>query len=221
MKRILIAFALLAALYLALMFSGLPISLLVILKVAPVSLLMVFAWFNKAAPRFLPLALFFSACGDALLALPLEKSFLFGLGAFLVAQLIYAWGFFRQRQPGSIATRLKFCAVLAYLAILAVVLVPKTGGMQVAVAFYMLAIGAMAATAAVHRAPSALIFAGAVLFVLSDSMIAIERFADAFTGSRYAVMATYYAAQALLTIGIIRYADQEAGTLKKLSLSEG
>lgn len=212
-KRVFTAYVLLAALYLALMFSGLPLALLVMLKVAPVSLLLVFALLRHGAPQFLPIALFFSACGDALLALPLQYSFVLGLGAFVMAQLSYASGFFPQRQLSSTGARLRLGAVTVYLFLLAIVLLPRTGETQVAVALYILAIGTMAATAAMHRAPSAFIFTGAAVFVLSDSMIAIERFADPFNGSRYAVMTTYYTSQALLTYGIIKFHERNLATV--------
>ena len=165
------------------------------------------------APRSLPLALFFSACGDALLALPIQHSFVLGLGAFLIAQLTYAAIFMRHHQIVGAAPKIRLALVVLYLALLSAFLLPMTGDMLIPVAFYMLAIGLMAAGAATHRPPAALLFSGAVIFVLSDSMIAVERFIGPFEGSRHAVMSTYYTAQVLLTCGIIRFHERKRRTL--------
>jgi uncharacterized membrane protein YhhN len=47
--------------------------------------------------------------------------------------------------------------------------------------------------------------AGAVLFVISDSLIAISRFGQSFEGSGIAVMLTYIAGQYLLILSAIRW----------------
>lgn len=46
------------------------------------------------------------------------------------------------------------------------------------------------------------VFIGAALFVLSDSMIAVNRFIEPFQGSRVAIMSTYISAQFLIAWGM-------------------
>ena len=57
----------------------------------------------------------------------------------------------------------------------------------------------MAAAAISGRDNHALVALGAVLFVLSDSLIAINRFAQPVPGAKYWIMLLYYGAQYLLT----------------------
>jgi uncharacterized membrane protein YhhN len=193
-----------AILYLALMHSGLPLALTVPLKLIPVALLISLAWHSPGAPRFLFVALLFSAGGDALLALPLENGFVLGLASFLLAQLAYAAGFLSQRQlPPSPGALVRLLLILAYGTGLGMVLIPATGSLQWPVSAYLLAIMAMTCAAAVHRSHALILFLGAAVFVASDSMIAIDRFLAPFDGARYAIMATYYAAQGLLTWGVL------------------
>lgn len=193
-----------AILYLALMHSGLPLALTVPLKLIPVALLISLAWHSPGAPRFLFAALLFSAGGDALLALPLANGFVLGLASFLLAQLSYTTGFLSQRRlPPSKAAVMRLGIILAYGIGLALVLLPATGSMRWPVTAYLLAIMAMACAAAIHRSHAVPLFIGAAVFVASDSMIAIDRFLAPFEGARYAIMATYYSSQALLTWGVL------------------
>ena len=67
----------------------------------------------------------------------------------------------------------------------------------------LLLVGGLAA--ALHAPPSALILAGAIAFILSDSLIGYNRFVQAFGGARESIMVTYYLAQVLLVCGMVRY----------------
>jgi uncharacterized membrane protein YhhN len=49
-----------------------------------------------------------------------------------------------------------------------------------------------------------LVLAGAILFVLSDSMIAINRFTQPFELARIAIMSSYITAQYLIAVGCAR-----------------
>lgn len=167
-------------------------------------MLLVFSWRSTVAPAYIFPALVFSVCGDVLLALPLEHGFVFGLSAFLLAQLTYSVGFYRARRPKSEGKIwLQLTAVIAYSIALGFVLLPRTGELMLPVAIYLLAITFMACTAAMHRYYRITLFAGALVFVLSDSMIAIDKFLVPFDGSRYAIMTTYYLAQAMITWSIL------------------
>lgn len=194
----------LAFTYLLLMHSGLPLLLLVILKVLPIALLIGMAYRQSGAPLYVPLALFFSGCGDTLLALPHERWFLYGLGAFLLAQLTYTAGFFRARRAiiDSQARR-RLMLLATFMVAIAAGVLPASGELIVPVAAYFVAIAAMACTAALHRYSGLMLFAGAFIFVLSDSMIAINKFVMPFEGARYAIMLTYYTAQGLIVRSLL------------------
>jgi uncharacterized membrane protein YhhN len=143
-----------------------------------------------------------SLVGD-LFMMPRRKRFTAGLAAFLVAQVCYAFAF----QSG-IRLRLSpvpALALLAYGAVLFAILSPALKRMRVPVLVYILAISAMA-LAALERygqlgGPAALAAcAGAFLFLSSDSVLAVDRFVRPFRAAQGAILATYFAAQALIAL---------------------
>jgi uncharacterized membrane protein YhhN len=136
---------------------------------------------------------------------PLTMAVIIGLvvAAFLVAQVCYAFAF----QSG-IRLRLSpvpALALLAYGAVLFAILSPALKRMRVPVLVYILAISAMA-LAALERygqlgGPAALAAcAGAFLFLSSDSVLAVDRFVRPFRAAQGAILATYFAAQALIAL---------------------
>lgn len=154
-------------------------------------------------------ALLFSAVGDVCLEVGV---FLAGLSAFLVAQLTYAWIFITRR---NINTRslIQAAVLLSGLILVSGYVLIHTGDMKIPVAIYMTAIALMGLGAALHARPSAMVFAGAVLFITSDSLIGINRFVHPVENAREWIMVTYYLAQFLLVYGVIFH--QEAQTTKR------
>ncbi|MEM7040819.1 MAG: lysoplasmalogenase, partial [Bacteroidota bacterium] len=127
-----------------------------------------------------------------------EKLFIVGLGSFLLAHVVYvvafAWiGVFDW-------SRWWLLILLAGYAIgMVVVLSPKLGEMRIPVFLYIAVIAAMAffATITIMPRPWVLI-SGAILFMLSDSMIAIDKFLSPYPWSKYFIMTTYYGGQFLM-----------------------
>lgn len=81
--------------------------------------------------------------------------------------------------------------------------------LKIAVPLYAAVILAMALTAAGLRGrlgsrPLRALVLGAVLFVVSDSLIAVDRFAFEIPHARLLIMSSYLAAQALLAAGVVR-----------------
>lgn len=52
---------------------------------------------------------------------------------------------------------------------------------------------------------------GALIFMISDTLIAVDRFVSTFAGSDVAIMATYYLAQGLICVGVVRYGKEAPG----------
>ncbi|WP_193162976.1 lysoplasmalogenase [Microbulbifer hainanensis] len=203
---LLAAFVASAALYMLLDGIGLNGTWMAALKIVPIALLAVIARRElSGSTRVLTLAaLGFSALGDVLLALEFPNQFVFGLGAFLLAQLTYAGNFLRTAQFGSRRFALRGLAVATAAALLAKQVLPGAGELTLPVLVYMGAIVAMALSAAAHRSGSSLLFAGAVTFLVSDALIALNRFVDPVPLAGSWIMLTYYVAQALLVVGTIR-----------------
>lgn len=198
-------YGLFALSYLIALFFSLPVAVMAGLKVMPILLLLALLVHSPQKPVWLWPAVLFSAAGDLLLALPIEQGFVYGLAAFLVAQLSYGIGFWRDAAPltGQIKSRFLFVAGIS--AALAAVILPASGGLLIAVSLYLCAIAFMALGAARYNTGNATVFVGALLFVLSDSVIAINKFLWPFSASSWVIMVTYYAAQGLMVTGVLRH----------------
>ncbi|WGL15580.1 lysoplasmalogenase [Microbulbifer bruguierae] len=194
------------ALYMALDAAGSHGLWMAVLKIVPILCLMALAATKlSGTTRTLALlALVFSASGDVLLAIDFPNHFVFGLGAFLLAQLAYGCNFLRSPRFGSRYFALRGMAVVLAALVLARQVLPGAGELALPVVFYIVAIVFMALSAAAHGSGSSLLFAGALTFMISDALIAINRFVDPVPLAGTWIMLTYYAAQALLITGLVR-----------------
>ena len=146
--------------------------------------------------------LLFSLAGDVFLMLPRDR-FVAGLASFLVAHLCYVAAF---ASDGEITLSAWAGAALAlYGASMLRLLWPRLGGLKWPVAVYVLVILLMAWAAASRfllAAPAGggLAAAGALLFVLSDTLLAWNRFKGPFRAAQALVLSTYFAAQWLIAL---------------------
>lgn len=155
----------------------------------------------------LGISLLFSTLGDLFLAINGEQMFTFGLASFLIAHLLYITLFVRNRPKpmNQVAGRQMLAALLAiFCAAMFAWLWPSLGDMRIPVAAYLCAITGMGITAALAGFRAWWVVAGAMLFIISDSMIAINRFKSPIERSDYLIWATYYAGQLFITLGFIR-----------------
>ncbi|CAA0105672.1 putative membrane protein [Halioglobus japonicus] len=182
-----------------------------ILKAVPIVTLMFIVWVTLSGKlrAAMLVALLFSAVGDVCLE---AGVFLAGLSAFLVAQLTYAWVFIPRRNINTLSL-IQATVLVSTLILISGYVLAHTGDMKLPVAIYMTAITLMGLGAALHARPSAMIFAGAVLFITSDSLIGINRFVHPVENAREWIMVTYYLAQILLVYGVIFH--QEAQKTKR------
>jgi alkenylglycerophosphocholine/alkenylglycerophosphoethanolamine hydrolase len=148
--------------------------------------------------RAIAAGLTLSAAGDVLLELP--GRFVPGLVAFLGAHVAYTVAFLADERRLRLARAVPFAA---WLIAAGRWLWPGLGDMALPVVVYMLAIGTMMWRAAARVGPSdaaglgaRAALAGAVLFGLSETLIAIERFRAPFPGAPYAIILLYWAGQA-------------------------
>jgi uncharacterized membrane protein YhhN len=157
--------------------------------------------------RWLLAALAASLAGDVFLML--QGYFIPGLVAFLLAHLAYI-ALFRQG-VGWLPSRRALVAVtgvaLAMYGVLWFGGLPT--GLRAPVAAYVVAIALMAAQAigratVLRDGPSVLVAAGAVCFMLSDTLLAINRFVTPLPMPQVWVLGTYYAAQCLIVGGLLR-----------------
>lgn len=170
-------------------------------KVIPILLLMIVVLRSQPdqTRTVLLFALIFSGCGDLLLAF---DEFIFGVAAFLIAQLSY--GFLFSRSCGRRGRRWPLSLLLVvYMFFMAWLLIPKLGELQLPVIVYLLAIATMGLLAIQSRLPMRWAVLGAVIFIVSDSFIAINKFIYVIPYETYWIMSTYYAAQFMLVVGFL------------------
>lgn len=183
-----------------------------VLKPLPILLLAVLV-VSETAPvderyrRLVVAALVLSMAGDVWLLFP-ERFFVPGLVSFLAAHLLYIAAF----RPGGGAGPSDWFALLPFAVFGAGMLAylwPHLGRDRAPVVVYVSVIVVMGWEAALRAgapatpSPSgALALTGALLFMLSDGLLALDRFARRFSAAEAAVMTTYYAAQTLIALSV-------------------
>lgn len=148
--------------------------------------------------------LLFSLAGDIFLMLPRDR-FIAGLVSFLLAHLCYIAAFGAQVTWPFLSgwgLPVVIFAVGVYQ-----LLAPHLGAMRPPVLGYMTVISLMAWVAITlfvqQRALWTLAAAsGAVLFVISDSALALNRFRQRFWSAQLVVLGTYYLAQWLIALSV-------------------
>lgn len=193
--------------------------LLFVCKPLTTLLLIAWAWPRGAgdpARPWLRAGLLASLAGDVALLWPVQ-GFLPGLLSFLLAHLTYARAF--TRRPGA---RLWWPALAGYLALAAVVLGLLWSGVPAPLRAPVLAyVGVLALMAALAASrwqrwpgePAARRAAlGAGLFMLSDALLATDRFAGPLPLAGLWVLGSYWVAQALIASLLAPSAPNSART---------
>ena len=159
---------------------------------------------------FILSAIIFSLLGDV--ALMFEGGFLAGLGAFLIAHIFYIVAFSMDAQ-GSIFSKkdkiIPSILILIYGAALIWYLYPHLGAMKIPVIIYASTILTMLLAAlnrlySVGFASYMWVMVGAMLFVISDSLIALGRFAHVSWANGLLVMLTYAIGQFFIIEGYLK-----------------
>lgn len=149
--------------------------------------------------------LLFSTAGDVFLMLPRDR-FVAGLASFLIAHLCYAWAF-GMGVPFAATTAFWLAYFAAGGVVLALIWPGLKPALRAPVAVYVVVIAAMASLAAErwHALGSVAALAatvGAGLFVVSDGVLAVNRFRRPFHAARALTLATYWAAQLLIALSV-------------------
>ena len=163
------------------------------------------AWTGPYA-QWVLVALALSLAGDVFLmfgdgARASDRAFVAGLASFLLAHLAFVWAFAQGVRapdlPGWLA------AVVFYAGALLFVLLPRAGALKLPVLVYCLVLAAMVfAAAARHEtlgdADSLRAMLGALLFMLSDSLLGWRRFVGRYRAAQALILSTYWVAIGLI-----------------------
>ena len=166
------------------------------------------------------LAILFSFVGDTALMFESSESlfFMLGLGAFLISHVFYILAY-RQHQYQRIGDalhgirkiRFAFPIVLAGTGLI-VILYPTLGALKFPVMVYALVLVLMVLNGLFRYGRTTnksfwMVFGGAVLFMVSDSLLAIDKFLQSIAHPGLLIMSTYISAQFLIVEGLSSHAN--------------
>ncbi|MFC7686134.1 lysoplasmalogenase [Ureibacillus sp. GCM10028918] len=205
-RKLLLAFIIIFGLYYVFFIEIISQPLVMVFKLLPMMLIILLAILTKAEniipyKTLIILALIFCAFGDYTL-----QWFILGLSCFLVGHLFYIRAFLSEK--GTTAPRW----IIILLAIYGLSMMIWIGSslieenkiiLAIAVSAYMIVILVMGSTS--FRTGSKVAVSGALLFIISDSVLAINKFMFSVDYSHQIIMLTYYSAQILMALSIPKY----------------
>ena len=176
-------------------------SMVKITKPILMPLLMLMALQLKVNDKYLYIALLFSLLGDIFLMFGGNLYFMLGLGSFLLAHVFYILLFKNQFKFSLLSVTPFFAATLSYFMFIKKGIDPN---LLIPVSVYCLVItlmGIFAAGRKTNKYSYNLILIGSILFIISDSLIAFNKFYQPLPASSFWVMSTYGLAQFLIVLG--------------------
>ncbi len=141
--------------------------------------------------------------------------FLLGLSAFLVAQVFYIIFFHNIRMREYIRGNALFLLlVIVYYSILISVLSPYLGDMKLPVRIYGVVLSfmlmlAMHTMLGKNKKAGLWMMLGAILFVISDSLLAFNKFLTVLNYAGIIIMLSYGLAQLFIAEGAVKYISSE------------
>jgi uncharacterized membrane protein YhhN len=151
------------------------------------------------------LALLLSMLGDIALMFEGEGPFVLGLGSFLVAHLLLVWALV---PPTGLGLPPPWTWPPALLALgFFLWLLPRTGALLLPVVVYGITLLAMMLVAALRYdyrgdGPSLWAVAGAMLFLLSDSALAVRQFVGPYPRAQALILSTYWLAVGMIAASV-------------------
>ncbi|WP_063703591.1 lysoplasmalogenase [Pseudoalteromonas gelatinilytica] len=202
-----ILFLILSSVYIALLLfiPSLPQPILALFKALPIGLLIVVVlkWRSQLQNRtFITLlfALSFSSLGDVLLALDTGQLFIGGLAAFFISHTFYIITMLPIKN-----WRLDVVLLYLFLAIIIFCLFyPNLNDMLIPVIVYMLVLSIMASLTWMTDKFNGFLVLGGAVFVISDSILGLNRFYLEIVHADIVIMITYYIAQFCLVTGFLQ-----------------
>ena len=178
------------------------------------TLMGVYVFSSGKKNKWFLLALAFSFLGDVLL-LDKENMFLFGIAAFLMTQLIYIGLILKRINETTLQQRiLAVLPFLIYITFLIMLLKDNLGEYLIPVIVYAITIGIFGIVSLLNylkfkTRSGQLLLIGAVLFILSDSMIALNKFYEPRDFYPVAIMVTYVLAQLIIMRSMLVYENED------------
>ena len=175
---------------------------------------------QQAVNNSLLVAIIFSWAGDVFLMFQQSNAnfFMFGLGSFLIAHIFYIFTYKQHCSEESGAElqglqKIRFALPIVLAGTgLVTILYSRLGDLKIPVLLYagvltLMVLNALFRFGKTNTASFTMVFGGAILFMISDSLIAINKFLEPLPMAGFWIMTTYIAAQYLIIRGLIRHQD--------------
>ena len=192
-------------------------------KPALMLMLGLYYWFTKKhkqepASGVVLLAILFSGAGDVLLMFQSQASiyFMLGLGSFLVAHVCYIFAY-RQHCNEDVSRALQgiqkfrysFPILFAGVGLVSI-LYNHLGDLKIPVMVYAGVLSYMVLNALFRFGRTsaisfAMVFGGAILFMMSDTLLAINKFLEPIQHEGFWIMTTYISGQFLIVRGLLKH----------------
>ena len=171
---------------------------------------------NQSLSMTAIMALVFSWGGDVLLMSEGELYFMLGLVSFLGAHMFYIFTFRQLRSEDDTNSlqglqRIRFAfPIILFGSGLVVILYSQLDDLKIPVLVYALVLTLMVLNALFRYGRTTtssfiMVFSGAILFMISDSLLAVNKFLEPIPLSGFWIMSTYIGAQFLIVKGILRH----------------
>lgn len=167
-------------------------------------------------------SLIFSLLGDIFLMFHKDELFPLGLGSFLIAHIIYIVIFINhiRKSSNNIGNKYYVLIILVFIILFLYQLLPnivkeeKTRSLLVPVIVYALTIATMGATSIIRlnstsKKSYSIVLIGAITFIISDSIIAINKFMFSIPFAYIYIMITYAVGQLCIIRGLLNHKNSE------------
>lgn len=202
MRKILLILAILFGLYYVFGFDTIPAETKMVFKLLPMILIILFALSTRIrSPRYYVLVctgLVFCAIGDYTL-----QWFIIGLISFLIGHIFYIAAFSEGKEH--VPNRVK--AILLFYGAFMAIWICSTLSSEIVLAIAVLAYISVILAMGWMSCKTGSLYAkiGALSFILSDSILAVNKFITDIPFSHELIMVTYYSAQIFISLSITQY----------------
>ncbi len=173
-----------------------------LIKISPIIVLAIvsFQKISSGFPKLFIIGLLFSMIGDFILDYDRQGAFIYGLAAFFIAHVFYIsslgrWGF--------AGKQLWIAGLILILSAVAITLIfPNLENLLISVLAYMVILLLMGLSTIFSQKTNSWLIIGGLSFLISDSIIGLDKFYTPIIFSHLLIMLTYYFAQYALVRGL-------------------
>ncbi len=173
-----------------------------LIKISPIIVLAIvsFQKISSGFPKLFIIGLLFSMIGDFILDYDRQGAFIYGLAAFFIAHIFYISSLGRWEFAGK---QLWIAGLILILSAIAITLIfPNLEDLLIPVLAYMVILLLMGLSTIFSQKSNSWLIIGGLSFLISDSIIGLDKFYTPIIFSHLLIMVTYYFAQYALVRGL-------------------